>query len=160
MRYDYPVFYAPDTLTPGIMVARIPGLDGTNEGPSTCGDNLEDARIMASGLIDAWVCTWILDEGQEPPAPGPLPEGEGWELAQPSLSVLFALRLRELRAQAGWTQAEAAARLGIKQPQYARLEDPDKANPTLSTLERLSRVFKVSFLDLSGFQEGQRKRVS
>ncbi len=33
--------------------------------------------------------------------------------------------------------------MGIKQPGYAVLEDPTKANPTLKTLERLGRAFGV-----------------
>lgn len=123
-------------------MVTIPGLDGTAEGPVTCGDDLEDARRMASGLVDAWIDIH-LSEGRAIPVPGALPDCKGWEWVRPSMPVLFALELRELRKQAGISQAEAARRLGIKQPSYASLEDPGKANPTLKTLERLSRVFGV-----------------
>ena len=130
-------------------MVRVPWLDGSEEGAFTCGDDLADARRMASGLIDSWVSIYLLDRGTDLPTPGELPQGEGWELIRPSMSVIFALELRQLRKQAGISQAEAARRLGIKQPSYAVLEDPTRANPTLKTLERLSRAFGVAMdLDL------------
>lgn len=142
MDYAYPVHYGPDSGSPHIWVARIPGLDGTEEGPETCGDDPEDIRAMATGLIDAWI-GHLLSRGEAIPTPGPLPKGEGWELARTSLRVRCALMLRALRAQAGWSQAETARRMGIKQPQYAKLEDPSKANPRVSTLDRLANPFGV-----------------
>jgi len=126
---------------------RIPGLDGTSEGPVTCGDNLEEARKMASELVDIWLI--LHDEkGQPFPTPMDLPIEPGWELVRPSLPVYWALLLRRLRASRNWTQAEAAACMGVSQPSYARMEDPDRANPTLKTLDKICRVFGV-VLDLN-----------
>ncbi|MDP8928572.1 MAG: helix-turn-helix domain-containing protein [Actinomycetota bacterium] len=46
-------------------------------------------------------------------------------------------RLRELRLQAGLTQAELAARVGISQPNVARLESGINP-PNLSTLRKIA----------------------
>ncbi len=46
-------------------------------------------------------------------------------------------RLRELRLQAGLTQAELAARVGISQPNVARLESGVNP-PNLSTLRKIA----------------------
>lgn len=42
--------------------------------------------------------------------------------------------IRRARASSGLTQAQLAERLGISQPEVARLESP-RANPTIATLE-------------------------
>jgi transcriptional regulator with XRE-family HTH domain len=47
--------------------------------------------------------------------------------------------LRTARLDAGLTQAQLAARLGVSQPAIARLERPD-ANPTVATLDRALRA--------------------
>jgi transcriptional regulator with XRE-family HTH domain len=43
--------------------------------------------------------------------------------------------LKQARISAGLTQAELARRIGIRQPEIARLESP-ASNPTVATLER------------------------
>ena len=47
--------------------------------------------------------------------------------------------IRAARSDAGLTQAKLAERLGISQPEVARLERPG-ANPTLRTLDRALRA--------------------
>jgi len=127
-----------------LWVAHIPFLDGSQDEPGagTCGDDLDDCRQMASGLVDAWLVDHLRN-GRPIPVPGSLPDGDGWELVGPSLKVSWVLTLRELRAAAHMSQAEAARRLKVKQPVYARLEDPATANPTLSTVDRMQKVFGV-----------------
>ena len=82
-----------------------------------------------------------MKQGNPIPIPGDLPVGDGWEQVGPSLRVAWVATLRRLREQSGMTQDEAATKLNVKQPVYARLEDPIKANPTLSTAERLNDLF-------------------
>lgn len=142
MKLEYPVHYKRDEENPALWEAKVPGLDGTEEGPGTCGDSLEDCRRMASGLIDSWISIY-LKEGRPIPEPGAIPAGKGWEIARPSLRMAFVVMLRELRARRGWSQAEAAKRLKIAQPVYARLEDPAKANPTLETVQKLGDTLGV-----------------
>jgi transcriptional regulator with XRE-family HTH domain len=49
------------------------------------------------------------------------------------------LLLRSARLDAGLTQAQLGARLGLSQPAVARLERPE-ANPTVATLDRALRA--------------------
>ncbi len=69
MRYEFPVHYKRDAENPSLWEATIPGLDGTEEGPGTCGDDLDDVRKMATGLVDAWISIY-LKENRPIPLPG------------------------------------------------------------------------------------------
>jgi antitoxin HicB len=46
------------------------------------------------------------------------------------------------------TQTEVAEKLGVKYQVYQRLEDPEKANPTLKTIRRLQEVFGQRLLSM------------
>ena len=146
MNLAFPAHFEQDVEFPHLWGVRIPGLDGSDEGPVTCGTGLEDARRMASGLVDAWIGIH-LKEGRSVPTPGPLSEGPGWELVHPGLQTQFVVILRELRSKSKMSQSEVARKMGVKQPMYARLEDPEKANPTLKTVEAASRVFGVQMFN-------------
>lgn len=146
---DYPAFPArfvadPAEGFPHMTTVIIPGLDGTEDGAYTSGYTLEEAREMAVDLVDTWLI--FRDENEQPwPRPARC-EGtleEGWELVRPSLRVYWALTLRRLRKRLDISQGEAARRLGVSQPVYARLEDPRKSNPTLKTLDRIGKAFEV-----------------
>jgi antitoxin HicB len=117
---------------------RIPWLDGREEGAVTCGDTLEEARQMASELVDTWISIHLENGNPIPTAPVREPE-PGWEIVSPGYRMSWCLALRELRAANKWTQNDVAKILGIKQPVYARLEDPRIANPTLTTVDKASR---------------------
>ena len=148
MEFGYPVHYSEDPEAPGMWNARVPGLDGTEQGPMTCGDDLTDVRQMASGLIDAWISIY-LKESRELPAPGLLPEGEGWELTYPGLRMQFVYLTKTYRNRSGLSQLETARKLGVDQGQYARLEDPKKANPTLATVQKVAKAldFPICLMD-------------
>lgn len=70
------------------------------------------------------------------------------------LAILLAERVRQLRLQAGVTQAELAARAGVTVETVARLErvlrgrSSANANPSLETLARLSGALGVEVADL------------
>lgn len=66
----------------------------------------------------------------------------------PSFSVALARRVRAVRRERGWTQADLAKRAGMTQKQIADIERL-AADPTLTTLDRL-----FTALDLpKGFRE-------
>ncbi|MBT9585909.1 type II toxin-antitoxin system HicB family antitoxin [bacterium] len=138
----YPAHFEQDPDHPHLWGVTIPCLDGRPDGAATCGTGLDEARRMAREQVEIWLCIHS-DKGQEFPKPGPLPDEPGWELVRPSLRVWIALMLKALRKARGWSQVEAARRLGITQPVYAKMEDPRKANPTLATLDRVARAFEV-----------------
>jgi DNA-binding XRE family transcriptional regulator len=62
---------------------------------------------------------------------------------------LFPVVLRYKRCRRGLTQSAMAARLAVAQQVYARLERPGKANPTLSTVQRLSTILHEDILALT-----------
>ena len=134
MNLTYPAQFIPEEE--GGFSVRIPGIDGTPDGAYTCGDDIDDARRMASDLVDCWLSIHLQDNTPIP-VPGDFPGGDGWELVRPSLRMQFVVTVRALRQREKLSQAEMANRLGVKQPVYARLEDPDKANPTLKTINNV-----------------------
>jgi transcriptional regulator with XRE-family HTH domain len=86
------------------------------------------------------------------------------ETAVPSLisyghdiPVGYAETLKELRKEAGLTQADLAERLGVEQPTVQRWEG-GRREPSLSTLEQIARVLGVSpsafFSDAAGVPLG------
>ena len=56
----------------------------------------------------------------------------------------LALLVREMREDAGWTQAEMAKRVGTAQSVIARLEDAEYRGQSLSMLERIARACRVT----------------
>lgn len=61
-------------------------------------------------------------------------------------------RLRELRAQSGWTLDELARQTSLSKSYLSRLEDGDR-QPSLAALLSISRAFRVS---LAALFEGER----
>lgn len=59
------------------------------------------------------------------------------------IQIEFAIRLRRLRLKRGWSQSQVAAKLGVTQQAYAKLETPLSANPTLTTIKKLSDTLKA-----------------
>jgi transcriptional regulator with XRE-family HTH domain len=57
------------------------------------------------------------------------------------------LRVRELRRGLGITQEQAATKLGMQAPNYARIEQ-GRVNATVHTLVRIARFLDVSLADL------------
>lgn len=94
---------------------------------------------MASEALTGTLLT-LIDKGREIPTPSTL-KGANIHLVGPEKTVAFALWLRDQRRKAGMTQTEVADKLGVKYQVYQRLEDPERANPTLKTIQRLERVF-------------------
>ena len=56
----------------------------------------------------------------------------------------LALLVREMREDAGWTQAELAKRTGTTQSAIARLEDAEYREHSLPTLERIAAACAIS----------------
>lgn len=54
----------------------------------------------------------------------------------------MAKRVKELRAERGWSQVELAARAGINRVYLARIETA-KQEPTLGVIEKLAKALKV-----------------
>ncbi|MHB8421138.1 MAG: helix-turn-helix domain-containing protein [Myxococcales bacterium] len=101
----------------------------------------EEAVAMAQEALEGWLESHLA-HGEAPPRPGPhkrAPKGARLVAVPVSLTLSAQLSLRWARQDAGLTQAALAKRLGIGQPQIAKLERPG-ANPSLVTLERVMRA--------------------
>lgn len=62
----------------------------------------------------------------------------------------FADRLRALRESRGWSAAEAARQIGVRDSVYARWED--KTEPTVSSLMKIASAYRMSLDDLVGYE--------
>jgi len=64
------------------------------------------------------------------------------------------MRIKRLREAKGWTQTELAKKLGVSRVHVANIESPDDAlhhrTPSLATLEKLAKAFRVKVADLLG----------
>ena len=67
-------------------------------------------------------------------------------------------RVRELRLKMGLTQEQAAEKLKMLAPNYARIEQ-GRANATVDTLVRVSKMLGVSLSELFGLPENRIARV-
>lgn len=56
-------------------------------------------------------------------------------------------KIRLLRHQNGWTQEDAAERLGLSVPAFSKMET-GKSEITLSRLEQLARLFNLSVVQM------------
>ena len=74
-------------------------------------------------------------------------KGKSYSPIEVDLGVAFAISLRRSRAKDGLTQTQAAKKLGISQQAYAKLESAHTTNPSLSTIQKLTKFldFTVDF---------------
>lgn len=71
--------------------------------------------------------------------------------------------MREVRLCEGWTQEEAAEKLGIEQPYYQRLETT-RQYPSVELFYKIVRLFQLSvdecfFPDVRPAKSGRRRRL-
>jgi DNA-binding XRE family transcriptional regulator len=67
--------------------------------------------------------------------------------AEDPLHQLFCRRVRSLREAEGWTQQEAARRLGVSQARYADIEGGRK-EPGLSVTRKVAKLFGLKAHEL------------
>jgi antitoxin HicB len=110
------------------------------------GDSLEDARVKAEEALTAYLES-LDSRSVSIPEPTTF-SGEEFYFIAPSLNVSFAITLKQEREKQGLTQKEVAKRMGVNWSAYQRIENPRKTNPTLSTIDKLQKVFGRSFFAL------------
>jgi DNA-binding XRE family transcriptional regulator len=71
----------------------------------------------------------------------PPPDAEGNYPATETLRVLLAQKIIRGREAAGWTQAELAARAGVRQETISRLETGKHA-PNVRTVDKIDRALR------------------
>ncbi|MDO8432165.1 MAG: helix-turn-helix transcriptional regulator [Candidatus Binatus sp.] len=71
-----------------------------------------------------------------------------------TIAARLAVRIYNLRKQAGWTQPELAERAHMKQARISVLEQGDYENFTFSTLKKIAAAFNVAIvIDFVSFPE-------
>ena len=102
----------------------------------------EDQLVpMAQEALEGWLESHLA-HGDAPPRPVQhkrTPRGSRQVRIPISLTLSAQLSLRWARQDAGLTQAALAKRVGIGQPQIAKLERPG-SNPSLETLDKVMRA--------------------
>jgi antitoxin HicB len=69
------------------------------------------------------------------------PKSKDAVYVSPDPKTAFAIWMKLKRLEKGLTQQKAAELLEINFQSYQKFENPKKANPTLTTLKKIERVF-------------------
>jgi DNA-binding XRE family transcriptional regulator len=112
----------------------VPGCHGTairEDLYETAFATVEEAlkEELAANKLPSW------SRMHEPPKPN---EKRLIVVVSPSLTL--AVQVRRMRLMKGWTQAELAVKLGVRQQQVAKLESAD-GNPTFESVAKIAKVF-------------------
>ena len=105
----------------------------------TFGKTFDEAKSKAEEALSGYLAS-IFDRHFKIPISSKT-KGKNVNLILPEPSVLVPILLRSIREEMRLNQADAANRLGISYQSYQKLENPNRANPTLKTLQKVSRAF-------------------
>ena len=102
---------------------------------NTFGDSLDNAMEMAGEALNGTLsCT--VEKGFTLPSRTEVSNGYKIKL---DTNIYLAYQLRELRGSK--SQSEIASKLHMRYQTYQKLENPQKCNPTLKTLDKLAEIF-------------------
>jgi antitoxin HicB len=118
-------------------LVEFPELDGC----FTEGDNLEQALFNAEEVLGGWLAS-LCDHNLNIPE-FKIYKGKSHHPIPVNVNIEFVINLRKLRKKKKMSQSQVAKKLGITQQAYARLETPYKSNPSLSTIDKISKAFDV-----------------
>ncbi len=109
----------------------------------TFGETFDEAKAKAEEALSGYLAS-LFDRGFKIPTPSKI-KGKNVYSILPEAAVLVPILLRKVREELHLSQIEAARRLGISYQSYQKLENPNKANPTLKTLQKVARAFGKRF---------------
>ena len=121
----------------GRFLAEFPELPGC----FTEGNSLEQTKSNAFEALNGWLTANCDRDLNIPKAREK--KGKNYFPIEVEISVEFVIRLRTLRKNRRMSQSDVAKKLGISQQAYAKLESPAKANPSLSTVKKLSEALNA-----------------
>jgi antitoxin HicB len=110
----------------------------------TYGETLFEAKEKAKEALSGYLAS-IFDRGFKIPVVSKN-RRKGTYPILPDVTVLVPLLLRKSREELHLNQSDAAKRLRISYQSYQKLENPNKANPTLKTLEKVAKAFGKRFV--------------
>ena len=119
----------------GLYEAEFPDVPGAK----TCAFSEKEALMMAKDVLDE-----VLETDLEHSYHFSEPVFKSPYAVEVDPRIGFAIMLRAARGAE--TQQDIAVRCGMTAQQYQRLENPRKANPTVSTLARLEKALGRKFL--------------
>jgi len=120
----------------------------------TQADSEDDIIPMAQDALAGWLESH-LKHGEAPPQPSTRIRGKaGWKRHRIPLAFQLSVKLliRWARQEARLTQADLARKVGVKQPQIAKLERPG-VNLSVKTLERVIGALGIR-VELGYHREG------
>ncbi len=122
-------------------LVEFPDLPGCLTEGKSLGQAQENALEALNGYLEAR-CDRNLDFAEPK-----LRKGKNFFRIPVRINTEFAILLRQLRKFKKLTQTEVAKRLGISQQAYAKLETPAISNPSLDTIQRVSKTlnFEIAF---------------
>jgi len=119
------------------------------KGCVTQGDTMEELMAMAEDALSLYLEDYIESE-KELPASSSL-QGENIVYVEPYPEIAIPLTIKELRKQQKLSQTEIAERIGVKYQTYQQIENINKFNATVKTLDKIARAFgkrlKIDFVD-------------
>ena len=114
------------------------------EGCLSEGKTLKDAKQQGAEALNGWLIS-NCDRNLNIPNPK-MRKGRNYYPIEVEPQIAFAILLRKHRKLKYLLQSQIAKKLGITQQAYAKLENPVKTNPSLSTLKKLSKVLNIPHL--------------
>ncbi|MBF0320301.1 MAG: type II toxin-antitoxin system HicB family antitoxin [Nitrospirae bacterium] len=118
------------------------------KGCITYGDTLEAAKAYAKDAMSAFLAA-MFDRGFKIPDPSDI-KGESVYLIEPEPYAAVPILLRRLRHEFGYSQIDVSKKLGISYQVYQKLENPNKCNPTVKTLEKIANIYnKHLYLEIA-----------
>lgn len=116
-------------------LVEFPDLPGCH----TYGETMEEAQEMAVEALSGYLESIDLRK-MNIPAPSKL-AGKDVYYIVPEARTAFAVWMKLKRMEKGLTQQKAAELLGVNFQSYQKYENPKQANPTLTTLKKIEKVF-------------------
>ncbi|HYA87720.1 MAG TPA: type II toxin-antitoxin system HicB family antitoxin [Nitrospirota bacterium] len=121
-------------------LVEFPDLEGCLTEGSTIEEALKNAREALTGYLSS-----LFERGFKIPESSRRKD-RNFYMIEPESEVATPIMLRKIRDGLKMNQMEAAKKLGISYQAYQRLENPNKCNPTIKTLERVAKVFQKQLL--------------
>ena len=118
-------------------------LDGCN----TQGDSVEELNLNMSEVLDLFLAE-PSDSKYILPLPKKKVAGKNISKIAVSPQIAFSMLLRQYRLEKGYSQRQAAKKIGKKLYSYQKLESAKTSNPTLKTLDMLKKYFPELKLNL------------
>lgn len=109
------------------------------------GKSLKQAKKNAYEALNGWLAS-CCDRHLNIPEPK-IKRNKNYYPIDVDLKVNFAITLKRARKKRKLSQSQIAKQLGMTQQAYSKFENPFKANPSLSTLKKISCLLNMK-LDL------------